>query len=68
MMGMRSSVVFGGGTGFTFAQSQVLECSLRVLHEVRSGRFVVYVPISVFTSPSAAVNQTQADTYTTSVL
>lgn len=31
-MGMRSSVVFGGGSGsgFTFAQSQVLECSLWV--------------------------------------
>lgn len=32
-MGMRSRVVFGGGSGFTFAQSQVLKCSLWVLHE-----------------------------------
>lgn len=32
-MGMRSSVVLGGGRGFTFAQSQGLERSLWVLHE-----------------------------------
>ena len=35
---------------------------------IRSGMFVVYVPIFVFTSPSLAVSQTQADTYTTSFL
>ena len=49
-------------------KAKVLNVPCEFYMRMRSGGFVVHVPAFVFTSPSAAVSQTQADTYTTSVL